>query len=82
MKDPRRSARARTSSKRVFQTSKRVVKTSRARQAPSTAVKATTPRIADKMQVLALRRPHMLHLVEQLLDGMLSERRRDDRATR
>jgi len=30
------------------------------------------------MQRLALRRPHMLHLVEHMLDGMLSDKRRED----
>jgi hypothetical protein len=30
------------------------------------------------MQVLALKRPNMLHVVETLLDGMLSEKRRED----
>jgi hypothetical protein len=30
------------------------------------------------MQRLALTRPHMLHLLEYMLDGLLSARRRDD----
>ena len=52
------------------------------RTQPSTATQATARRIADKMQRLALTRPHMLHLVEYMLAGLLSDRRRDDdRAT-
>ena len=79
MKGSRRSPPSRTSSKRSFKTSR---SDSLARTTPSTATKATTRRIADKMQRLALRRPHMLHLLETLVDGMLSDRRRDDdRAT-
>jgi hypothetical protein len=34
------------------------------------------------MQRLALRRPHMLHLVEHLLDGMLGNRRGGDEPER
>jgi hypothetical protein len=30
------------------------------------------------MQLLALTRPHMLHLVEYMLDGLVSDRRRGD----
>jgi len=48
------------------------------RTQPSTATQATARRIADKMQRLALTRPHMLHLVEYMLAGLLSDRRRDD----
>ena len=52
------------------------------RTQPSTATQATARRIADKMQLLALSRPHMLRCLETLVDGMLSDRRRDDdRAT-
>jgi hypothetical protein len=32
------------------------------------------------MQILALTRPNMLHLLETLLDGMLSEKRSGDQA--
>jgi hypothetical protein len=49
-----------------------------ARTIPTAATQTTARRIADKMQRLALRRPHMLHLVEHLLDGMLGNRRGDD----
>jgi hypothetical protein len=67
-------------------TSRRLFKTtpadSLARPTPSTATQATARRIADKMQRLALRRPNMLHLIEHMLDGMLSDKRRgDDPAT-
>jgi len=75
MKKSRRSAPTRKSSKRLFKTSR---SDSLARQAPATATKATARRIADKMQLLALRRPRMLHCLETLVDGMLSDRRRDD----
>ena len=75
MKSSRRSPPTRTSSKRLFKTSR---SDSLARATPSTATKQTTRRIADKMQRLALTRPHMLHLVEYMLDGLLSDRRRDD----
>jgi hypothetical protein len=51
------------------------------RTQPSTATQATARRIADKMQRLALARPQMLHLLEHMLDGMLSDRRRDDDRT-
>ena len=77
MKGSRRSPPTRTSSKRSFKTSR---SDSPARTTPSTATKATTRRIADKMQRLALTRPHMLHLLEYMLDGLLSARRRDDDA--
>jgi hypothetical protein len=77
MKGSRRSPPTRTSSKRSFKTSR---SDSLARTTPSTATKATTRRIADKMQRLALTRPHMLHLLEYMLDGLLSARRRDDDA--
>jgi hypothetical protein len=75
MKGSRRSPPTRTSSKRLFKTSR---SDSLTRTTPSTATKQTTRRIADKMQRLALTRPHMLHLVESMLDGLLSDRRRDD----
>ena len=75
MKDSRRSAPTRKSARRVFAASP---PSSLARPAPSTATKTTASRIADKMQLLALRRPNMLHLLEHLLDGMLKESRRDD----
>ena len=75
MKGSRRSPPTRTSSKRLFKTSR---SDSLAHTTPSTATKQTTRRIADKMQLLALRRPHMLRLVEHMIDGMLTERRRDD----
>jgi hypothetical protein len=78
MKGPRRSPPTRTSSPRSFKTSR---SDSLARTTPSTATKATTRRIADKMQLLALTRPHMLHLLEYMLEGLLSARRRDDAAT-
>jgi hypothetical protein len=73
MKGSRRSP-ARTSSRR----SPISPSTSVARTGPSTETKASARRIADKMQILALKRPKMLHVVETLLDGMLSEKRRDD----
>jgi len=75
MKGSRRSPPTRTSSKRGFKTSR---SDSLARPTPSTSTKQTTRRIADKMQRLALTRPHMLHLVEYMLAGLLSDRRRDD----
>jgi hypothetical protein len=75
MKRSRRSAPTQASSKRLSKTSR---SDSLARTTPSTAIKQTTRRIADKMQLLALRRPTMLHLVEHLLDGMLGERRSND----
>jgi len=75
MKGSRRSPPTRTSSKRLFKTAR---SDALARTIPSTATKRTTRRIADKMQRLALRRPHMLHLVEHMLDGMLSDKRRED----
>ena len=75
MKGSRHSPPTRTSSKRLFKTSR---SDSLAHTTPSTATKQTTRRIADKMQLLALRRPNMLHLLEHMLDGMLSDRRRDD----
>jgi hypothetical protein len=75
MKGSRRSPPTRTSSTRSFKTSR---SDSLARTTPSTATKATTRRIADKMQRLALARPQMLHLLEYMLDGLLSDRRRDD----
>jgi hypothetical protein len=75
MKGSRRSPPTRTSSKRVFKTSR---SDSLVRPTPSTATKQTTRRIADKMQRLALTRPHMLRLVECMLAGLLSDRRRDD----
>jgi hypothetical protein len=74
MKGSRRSAPARTSSRRSPISQSKSV----ARTAPSNATKASARRIADKMQVLALKRPNMLHVVETLLDGMLSEKRRED----
>ena len=77
MKGSRRSP-ARTSSRR----SPISPSTSVARTGPSNETKASARRIADKMQILALKRPNMLHVVETLLDGMLSEKRReDDRAS-
>jgi hypothetical protein len=75
MKGPRRSPPTRRPSKRSIKTSRAGAL---ARQGPSTATKETTRRIADKMQRLALRRPNMLHVLESMLDGLLSERRRDD----
>jgi hypothetical protein len=78
MKGSRRSAPTRTSSRRSPSSASKTV----ARTGPSTATKASARRIADKMQILALKRPNMLHVVETLLDGMLSEKRReDDRAS-
>jgi hypothetical protein len=75
MKHPRRPAPPRTSSGRGLTVS---ASSSLAGTPPSTATKASASRIADKMQILALSRPNMLHLVETLVDGMLSERRGDD----
>jgi hypothetical protein len=70
---------------RARKPAKRVVKKSRSnvgvRRAPSVVVQATTRRIADKMQRLALRRPKMLHLLEAMVDGMLSDSRRGDDPT-
>ena len=75
MKSSRRSPPTRTSSKRLFKTPGWDLL---ARATPSTATKETARRIADKMQLLALTRPHMLRLVEHMLDGLVSDRRRDD----
>jgi hypothetical protein len=75
MKESRRSAPTRTASRRVRAASP---STSRARPVPPTSTQATTSRIVDKMQRLALRRPKMLQLLEILLDGMLKDSRRDD----
>jgi len=44
---------------------------------PATAHKRTK-RLIDKLQVLALRRPNAMRLVEKVVDGLLNERRRDD----
>jgi hypothetical protein len=35
-------------------------------------------RVIDKLQVLILRRPNALKIIEHVLDGLLSEKRRDD----
>jgi hypothetical protein len=75
MKGSRRPSPTRTSSKRSVKTSR---SDSVAHTTPSTATKQITRRIADKMQLLALTRPNMLHLLEYMLDGLLSDRRRDD----
>ena len=75
MKESRRSAPTRTASRRVIAPSP---STSLARPKPSTGTQATTRRIADKMQRLALRRPKMLHLLEILVDGMLRDSRPGD----
>jgi hypothetical protein len=48
---------------------------------PSMIIQASTRRIADKMQRLALRRPKMLHLLEMMVDGMLRDTRRGDEPT-
>ena len=37
-----------------------------------------TKRLIDKLQVLALRRPNAMRLVEIVVDGLLHERRKDD----
>lgn len=42
--------------------------------------KERTRRIANKLQILALRRPHALVIVETVIDGMLHGQRSDDRA--
>ena len=75
MKESRRSAPTRTASRRVIAPSPSA---SSARPGPSTGTKATTRRIADKMQRLALRRPKMLQLLEILVDGMLRDSRPGD----
>jgi hypothetical protein len=49
------------------------------RPALSIVAQSSAKRIVDKMQLLALKRPNMLHLVEILIDGMLTDRRRADR---
>ena len=78
MRDSRRSARTRTSSQRVSTTSRPNV---RARPTPSIVTSASAKRIRDKIPVLALKRPNMLHLVEMLIDAMLTDKRRADRLT-
>ena len=35
-------------------------------------------RIANKLQILALQRPNILHVLETFIDGMLAYRRSDD----
>jgi hypothetical protein len=40
-----------------------------------------TKRLIDKLQVLALRRPNAMRLVEIVVDGLLNERRKDDPRT-
>jgi hypothetical protein len=46
---------------------------------PSTRrAKARTKRLIDKLQVLALRRPNAMRLIEIVVDGLLNERRKDD----
>jgi hypothetical protein len=37
-----------------------------------------TKRLIDKLQVLALRRPNAMRLVEIVVDGLLNERRKGD----
>jgi hypothetical protein len=37
-----------------------------------------TKRLIDKLQVLALRRPNAMRLVEIVVEGLLNDRRRDD----
>ena len=76
MKGSRRSDRTRTSSQRVSTTSR---KQPRARPTPSIVTSASAKRIHDKIPLLALKRPNMLHLIEMLIDGMLTDRRRADR---
>ena len=45
-------------------------------------VNERTRRIASKLQILALRRPHALIIIEHVLDGMLSGKRREDRSAK
>jgi hypothetical protein len=48
-------------------------------RSPSTPrAKARTKRLIDKLQVLALRRPNAMRLIEIVVDGLLHERRKDD----
>jgi hypothetical protein len=35
-------------------------------------------RIANKLQLLAIQRPNILHVLETFIDGMLAYRRSDD----
>jgi hypothetical protein len=35
-------------------------------------------RIANKLQLLAIKRPNMLHVLETFIDGMLANRRSGD----
>jgi len=37
-----------------------------------------TKRLIDKLQVLALRRPNAMRLVEIVVEGLLNDRRKDD----
>jgi len=50
------------------------------RASPVRSVKThkRTKRLIDKLQVLALRRPNAMRLVEIVVEGLLNDRRKDD----
>jgi len=64
-----RSSRTRTLARTLFRSS---------RNFSPKVVKRQRERIVDKLQILMLRRPNMLDIVERVLDGLLSEKRHDD----
>jgi hypothetical protein len=45
---------------------------------PSRRTRTKTMRIANKLQILAIQRPNILHVLETFIDGMLAYRRSDD----
>ena len=45
---------------------------------PSRQTRTKTMRIANKLQLLAIQRPNILHVLETFIDGMLAYRRSDD----
>ena len=45
---------------------------------PSRRTRTKTMRIANKLQLLAIQRPNILHVLETFIDGMLAYRRSDD----
>jgi hypothetical protein len=45
---------------------------------PSPRTRTKTMRIANKLQLLAIKRPNMLHVLETFIDGMLANRRSGD----
>jgi hypothetical protein len=50
----------------------------RASKKPSRRTRTKTMRIANKLQLLAIQRPNILHVLETFIDGMLAYRRSDD----